>query len=97
MLLIIFLTGLILPVKGQDVSRTLSEGIDLYNSQRFGEAIVKFDEVIRIVPNNSGAWMHKPEIRRVPLTGEISDPMLPRKASTRGSSCPYPKPTQVVR
>ena len=25
------------------------------------------------------------------------DPMLPRKASVRGSSRPYPKPTQVVR
>jgi len=27
----------------------------------------------------------------------MGDPMLPRKASTRGSSRPYPKPTQVVR
>src|SRR3954452_10678236 len=40
---------------------------------------------------------HVPETRWVVLTDEIGDPMLPRKASTRGSSRPYPKPTQVVR
>ena len=28
-------------------------------------------------------------------SGEVTDPMLPRKASSELTWCPYPKPTQV--
>ena len=28
-------------------------------------------------------------------SGEVTDPMLPRKASSELTRCPYPKPTQV--
>ncbi len=37
----------------------------------------------------------RPDGERV--CAKTGDPMLPRKASTRGPSRPYPKPTQVVR
>jgi hypothetical protein len=36
-----------------------------------------------------------PEARRRAASGEASDPMLPRKASSELMRCPYPKPTQV--
>jgi hypothetical protein len=29
--------------------------------------------------------------------GEVTDPMLPRKAPSELARCPYPKPTQVGR
>ncbi len=37
------------------------------------------------------------EIRCRAASGEATDPMLPRKASSEWSRCPYPKPTQVGR
>ena len=36
-----------------------------------------------------------PEIRCRAASGEATDPMLPRKASSEWLRCPYPKPTQV--
>ncbi len=36
-----------------------------------------------------------PETRCRAATGEVTDPMLPRKASSEWTGCPYPKPTQV--
>ena len=36
-----------------------------------------------------------PETRRRAASGEATDPMLPRKASSEQMRCPYPKPTQV--
>ncbi len=36
-----------------------------------------------------------PETRCRAVLGEASDPMLPRKASSEWTRCPYPKPTQV--
>ena len=40
---------------------------------------------------------HEPEIRCRARTGEVGEPMLPRKASSECRGGPYPKPTQVVR
>jgi hypothetical protein len=40
---------------------------------------------------------HVPEIRYGADSGEVDDPMLPRKASSECHGGPYPKPTQVVR
>jgi hypothetical protein len=40
---------------------------------------------------------HVPETRYRADYGEVSDPMLPRKASSECHGRPYPKPTQVVR
>ena len=36
-----------------------------------------------------------PETRCRAVLGEVTDPMLPRKASSELTRCPYPKPTQV--
>jgi hypothetical protein len=36
-----------------------------------------------------------PEARCRAVSGEASDPKLPRKASSELVRCPYPKPTQV--
>jgi hypothetical protein len=38
-----------------------------------------------------------PETRCRAASGEATDPMLPRKASSEWVRCPYPKPTQVGR
>ena len=38
---------------------------------------------------------HNPETRCRAATGEVTDPMLPRKAPSELTRCPYPKPTQV--
>jgi hypothetical protein len=38
---------------------------------------------------------HNPEMRCRAVTGEVSDPTLPRKTSSELTRCPYPKPTQV--
>ena len=35
------------------------------------------------------------EMRCRTASGEVTDPMLPRKASSELTRCPYPKPTQV--
>ena len=35
------------------------------------------------------------ETRCRTVSGEVTDPMLPRKASSELTRCPYPKPTQV--
>ena len=35
------------------------------------------------------------EMRCRAVSGEVTDPMLPRKASSELTRCPYPKPTQV--
>jgi hypothetical protein len=40
---------------------------------------------------------HNPEARCRAVSGEVTDPMLPRKASSEWPRCPYPKPTQVGR
>ena len=37
------------------------------------------------------------ETRCRAVLGEVTDPMLPRKASSEFTRCPYPKPTQVGR
>jgi hypothetical protein len=37
------------------------------------------------------------ETRCRAVTGEVTDPMLPRKAPSELTRCPYPKPTQVGR
>src|ERR1051326_5453522 len=37
------------------------------------------------------------ETRCRAVTGEVTDPMLSRKASSEWTRCPYPKPTQVDR
>jgi len=42
----------------------------------------------------SGPHIH-PETRRRAVQGEVTDPMLPRKAPSELTRCPYPKPTQV--
>src|SRR3954465_3556931 len=46
-------------------------------------------------PGKSGP--HNPETRCRAVLGEVTDPTLPRKASSEWSRCPYPKPTQVGR
>ena len=38
-----------------------------------------------------------PETRYRAASGEVTDPMLPRKSSSEWLRCPYPKPTQVGR
>ena len=38
---------------------------------------------------------HNLETRCRTVLGEVTDPMLPRKASSELARCPYPKPTQV--
>ena len=38
---------------------------------------------------------HNLEMRCRTASGEVTDPMLPRKASSELTRCPYPKPTQV--
>ena len=35
------------------------------------------------------------EMRCRAVSGEVSDPTLPRKTSSELARCPYPKPTQV--
>ena len=40
---------------------------------------------------------HNPETRRRADLGEVTDSMLPRKASSELVRRPYPKPTQVDR
>src|SRR4051812_9304222 len=40
---------------------------------------------------------HNPETRCRVDSDEVTDPMLPRKASSELARCPYPKPTQVGR
>src|SRR5436305_13883124 len=46
-------------------------------------------------PGKSGP--HNSETRCRADSGEVTDPMLPRKASSELTRCPYPKPTQVGR
>ena len=46
-------------------------------------------------PGKSGP--HDPETRRRADSGEVTDSMLPRKASSELVRRPYPKPTQVGR
>src|SRR3954463_11068726 len=46
-------------------------------------------------PGKSGP--HNSETRCRAESGEVTDPMLPRKASSELTRCPYPKPTQVGR
>ena len=38
---------------------------------------------------------HVPEARCRAVLGEVTEPMLPRKAPSELARCPYPKPTQV--
>ena len=40
---------------------------------------------------------HNSETRCRTVLGEVTDPKLPRKASSELTRCPYPKPTQVGR
>jgi hypothetical protein len=47
-------------------------------------------------PGKSGPHTN-PETRCRADSGEVTDPMLPRKASSELTRCPYPKPTQVGR
>jgi hypothetical protein len=38
---------------------------------------------------------YDPEARCRAVLGEVTEPMLPRKAPSELTRCPYPKPTQV--
>jgi hypothetical protein len=46
-------------------------------------------------PGKSGP--QDPETRCRAVTGEVTEPMLSRKAASERTTCPYPKPTQVDR
>ena len=74
----------------QTLGRTAKEG-----RRKIGEPRRWLSWGKRIGRDLGKSGSHNPEARCRAVPGEVTDSMLPRKASSELARYPYPKPTQV--